>query len=57
MLNEVKEGVQCMRVKLFACKAAWLNFRADRPTPTNPPQFTFINLIKSRAPNYYFLLL
>ena len=24
LLNETKEGVQCMLVKLFACKAAWL---------------------------------
>ena len=39
LLNEVKEGVQCMLVKFFVRKAAWLKFtavNADCHTPKIP---------------------
>ena len=35
--NEVKEGVQCMLVKFFALKAAWVTF--TQVVPHQTPRF------------------
>ena len=49
LTHGLKEGVQCMLVKLFARKAVWLKLELDRPDRHTPktPRFCYAMIRKS----------
>ena len=51
LTHGLKEGVQCMLVKLFARKAVWLKLELDRPDRHTPktPRSTQLFVSQSKA--------